>query len=131
MSRIRVAIQKSGRLSEKSLALLQNCGLRFARSKDKLFWYGKDFPVDLLLVRDDDIPRMLLGGVCEIGIVGENVAREVMLARNGGAGLEMLRGLDFGQCLPFPGSGIRMEWRYRRQGARSPQIPAHGRGVRQ
>jgi ATP phosphoribosyltransferase len=98
MSRIRVAIQKSGRLSDKSLALLQNCGLRFARSKDKLFWFGKDFPVDLLLVRDDDIPRMLLGKVCELGIVGENVAREVMLSRNGGNGLERLRGLDFGQC---------------------------------
>ena len=62
MSRIRVAIQKSGRLSEKSLGLLQSCGLRFARSKDKLFWYGQDFPVDLLLVRDDDIPRLLLEG---------------------------------------------------------------------
>ncbi len=98
MSRIRVAIQKSGRLSEKSLALLQNCGLRFARSKDKLFWYGKDFPVDLLLVRDDDIPRMLMSGVCELGIVGENVASEVMLGRNGGTGLQPLRKLDFGHC---------------------------------
>lgn len=98
MTRLRVAIQKSGRLSENSQALLQNCGLRFSRSKDKLFWFGKDFPVDLLLVRDEDIPRMLLGGVCELGIVGENVAREVMLDRNGGTGLQALRKLDFGQC---------------------------------
>jgi ATP phosphoribosyltransferase len=98
MSRIRVAIQKSGRLSEKSLGLLQSCGLSFARSKDKLFWFGKDFPVDLLLVRDDDIPRMLLDGVCELGIVGENIAREVMLERNGGTGLEQLRRLTFGGC---------------------------------
>jgi len=98
MSRIRVAIQKSGRLSEHSLSLLQSCGLSFARSKDKLFWYGKDFPVDLLLVRDDDIPRMLLDGVCELGIVGQNIAQEVMLERNGGAGLEQLRPLDFGGC---------------------------------
>ena len=96
--RIRVAIQKSGRLSEKSLALLQNCGLSFAKSKDKLFWYGRDFPVDLLLVRDDDIPRLLLDGVCELGIVGENVAREVMLERNGGGGLTSLRQLAFGGC---------------------------------
>ena len=79
MSRIRVAIQKSGRLSDKSLSLLQRCGLEFARSKDKLFWYGQDFPVDLLLVRDDDIPRMLLDGVCELGIVGQNIAEEVTL----------------------------------------------------
>jgi ATP phosphoribosyltransferase len=98
MDRIRVAIQKSGRLSENSQALLQSCGLRFARSKDQLFWYGQDFPVDLLLVRDDDIPRLLLDGVCELGIVGENIAEEVMLDRNGGGGLNQLRQLDFGGC---------------------------------
>ncbi|MDX1380568.1 MAG: ATP phosphoribosyltransferase [Xanthomonadales bacterium] len=96
--RIRVAIQKSGRLTERSLSLLQRCGLHFARSKDKLFWYGQDFPVDLLLVRDDDIPRMLLDGVCELGIVGENIAREVMLERNGGNGLKRLQPLGFGGC---------------------------------
>jgi len=98
MSRLRVAIQKSGRLSERSLDLLKNCGLQFARSKDKLFWYGKDFPVDLLLVRDDDIPRLLLDGVCDLGIVGENIASEVMLERNGGDGLRCLRKLGFGHC---------------------------------
>ncbi|HLF30239.1 MAG TPA: ATP phosphoribosyltransferase [Xanthomonadales bacterium] len=98
MSRLRVAVQKSGRLSERSLEILKNCGLRFARSKDKLFWYGQDFPVDLLLVRDDDIPRLLLDGVCELGIVGENIAREVMLERNGGSGLVCLRKLGFGHC---------------------------------
>src|SRR5210317_1220409 len=98
MNRIRVAIQKSGRLSDKSLDLLQRCGLRFARSKDKLYWYGKDFPIDLLLVRDDDIPRLLLDGSCELGIVGENIAEEVMLERNGGGGLSQLRKLSFGGC---------------------------------
>jgi ATP phosphoribosyltransferase len=98
MSRLRVAIQRAGRLSERSLEILQNCGLRFAHSKDKLFWYGQDFPVDLLLVRDDDIPRLLLDGVCELGIVGENIAREVMLERNGGTGLSCLRQLGFGHC---------------------------------
>jgi ATP phosphoribosyltransferase len=98
MNRIRVAIQKSGRLSEKSLALLQSCGLRFARSKDKLYWYGKDFPVDLLLVRDDDIPRMLLDGVCELGIVGENIAEEEMLEREDGEELTQVRKLTFGGC---------------------------------
>lgn len=97
-SRIRVAIQKSGRLSERSLNLLQQCGLHFARSKDKLFWYGQDFPVDLLLVRDDDIPTMLLDGVCELGIVGENIAEEVQYSDNGGSGLEQLRKLKFGGC---------------------------------
>jgi ATP phosphoribosyltransferase len=98
MSRLRVAVQKSGRLSEKSLEVLKSCGLSFARSKDKLFWYGRDFPVDVLLVRDDDIPRMLLDGVCELGIVGENIAREVMLERNGESELNCLRKLPFGHC---------------------------------
>jgi len=98
MSRLRVAIQKSGRLSERSQELLKNCGLRFAQSKDKLFWYGQDFPVDLLLVRDDDIPRLLLDGVCELGIVGENIAMEVMLERNEPSQLNCLRKLGFGHC---------------------------------
>jgi ATP phosphoribosyltransferase len=88
MSRLRVAIQKSGRLSERSQELLKSCGLRFARSKDKLFWYGQDFPVDLLLVRDDDIPRLLR----------ENIASEVMLERDGEAELNRLRRLGFGHC---------------------------------
>ena len=98
MSRLRVAIQKSGRLSDKSLDILKSCGLSLARSKDKLFWYGRDFPVDVLLVRDDDIPRMLLDGVCELGIVGENIASEVMLARNSETELNCLRKLGFGHC---------------------------------
>ena len=98
MKRIRVAIQKSGRLSDKSLDLLQRCGLRFARSKDKLYWYGKDFPIDLLLVRDDDIPRLLLDGVCDLGIVGQNIAEEVMQDDNDNSGLEELRKLPFGGC---------------------------------
>jgi len=98
MSRLRIAIQKSGRLSEKSLDILKKCGLSFARSKDKLFWYGRDFPVDVLLVRDDDIPRMLLDGVCELGIVGENIAMEVMLERDSETQLNCLRRLGFGHC---------------------------------
>ena len=98
MNRIRVAIQKSGRLSENSLDLLQRCGLRFAKSKDKLYWYGKDFPIDLLLVRDDDIPRLLLDGSCELGIVGENIAEEVMLERADIDGMTQLRKLSFGGC---------------------------------
>lgn len=97
MSRIKIAVQRSGRLSERSLGLLQQCGVRFNRSKDKLYWYGRDYPVDLLLVRDDDIPRILLDGVCDLGIVGQNIAREVML-ENGNGGLVELRVLDFGQC---------------------------------
>jgi len=101
MTRIKIAIQKSGRLADKSLALLERSGLSFARSKDKLFWYGRNQPIDLLLVRDDDIPRLLLEGVCQLGIVGENVAREKLLEnrqRHPDARLESLIKLDFGHC---------------------------------
>jgi ATP phosphoribosyltransferase len=98
MNRIRVAIQRKGRLSDRSLELLQSCGLRFAHSKDKLYWYGKDFPVDLLLVRDDDIPRLLLDGICDLGIVGQNIAEEVILERNCADDLTQLRKLSFGGC---------------------------------
>jgi len=96
--RLRLAIQKSGRLSERSQDVLKNCGVNFFRSKDKLFWYGRDFPVDLLLVRDDDIPQLLLEGVCDLGIVGENIAREVGLERDREDELLQLRKLGFGHC---------------------------------
>jgi len=101
MNRIQIAIQKSGRLADKSLGLLERSGLHFARSKDKLFWYGRNLPVDLLLVRDDDIPRLLIEGVCQLGIVGENVAEEKLLEvrqRRAGAAIERLELLDFGHC---------------------------------
>lgn len=99
--RIKIAIQKSGRLADESLRLLKQSGLHFESSKDKLFWFGRNLPVDLLLVRDDDIPRLLLEGVCELGIVGENVAAEKLLEarkRRPDAHLENLATLDFGHC---------------------------------
>ena len=101
MNRLKIAIQKSGRLSEQSLSLLERSGLSFNKSKDKLFWFGRNLPVDLLLVRDDDIPRLLLEGVCQLGIVGENVAREKLLearSRKPNASLQALTQLDFGHC---------------------------------
>lgn len=99
-ARLKIAIQKSGRLAERSLQLLERSGLDFARSKDKLFWYGRNLPVDLLLVRDDDIPRLLLAGVCQLGIVGENVADETALAQaaDPSATLQPLLKLGFGHC---------------------------------
>ncbi len=101
MKRLQIAIQKSGRLADKSLSLLERSGLQFARSKDKLFWFGRNLPVDLLLVRDDDIPRLLIENVCQLGIVGENVAEEKLLEVLGQrpeSRLESLLRLDFGHC---------------------------------
>ena len=74
--RLRIAIQKSGRLSDPARALLASCGLSWRESRDKLFCYGETAPVDLLLVRDDDIPGLLADGVCDYGIVGRNVLEE-------------------------------------------------------
>ncbi|GAB4191322.1 MAG: ATP phosphoribosyltransferase [Wenzhouxiangellaceae bacterium] len=99
MTRLKIAIQKSGRLAEESMELLEKAGLQFNRSKDKLFWYGRNLPVDMLLVRDDDIPRLLLDGVCDLGIVGENVAIERCLERSlPRDALEPAIRLDYGHC---------------------------------
>lgn len=99
--RLRIAIQKSGRLSEASLDLLARCGLKFRRSRDKLFCFGESLPVDLLLVRDDDVPGMIADGVCDLGIVGRNVLGEQILGAGVGgesARFRELRALGFGQC---------------------------------
>jgi len=96
--RLRIAVQKSGRLSDSSQDLLARCGLKFRRSRDKLFCFGESLPVDLLLVRDDDVPGMIADGVCDLGIVGRNVLAEQVLGAGGEAGYRELRSLGFGQC---------------------------------
>ena len=74
--RICIAIQKSGRLSEKSLQLLACFGITVKQDKRKLFYRSVDFPLDVLLVRDDDIPNLVSEGICDFGIVGKNVLEE-------------------------------------------------------
>lgn len=98
--RLRIAVQKSGRLSEPSQELLGKCGLKFRQSRDKLFCFGETLAVDLLLVRDDDIPGLIADGVCDLGIVGRNVYAEQRLGFEAerGARLAELRGLGFGAC---------------------------------
>src|SRR6202007_1239958 len=96
--RLRVAVQKSGRLAEPSLALLRRAGLAFRASRDKLFLYGENMPIDVLLVRDDDIPGLLVEGSCELGIVARNVLDEQRLAAPAQAAPAELRGLAFGRC---------------------------------
>ncbi|QDE38943.1 ATP phosphoribosyltransferase [Luteibacter pinisoli] len=97
--RLRIAMQKSGRLTEPAQELLARCGLKFRQSRDKLFCFGEGEPVDLLLVRDDDIPGLIADGVCDLGIVGRNVLNEFQFANpEPGAGLAELRSLGFGSC---------------------------------
>ncbi|TBR39101.1 MULTISPECIES: ATP phosphoribosyltransferase [Dyella] len=97
--RLRIAMQKSGRLTEPALELLNRCGLTFRQSRDKLFCFGEGEPVDLLLVRDDDIPGLIAQGVCDLGIVGRNVLSEFQLtAGTEAAPLAEWRKLGFGRC---------------------------------
>lgn len=96
--RLRIAMQKSGRLTEPALDLLNRCGLSFRQSRDKLFCFGEGEPVDLLLVRDDDIPGLISQGVCDLGIVGRNVLNEFSLGAGPSADLAEWRQLGFGRC---------------------------------
>ena len=99
--RLRIAIQKSGRLSEPARALLSSCGLSWRESRDRLFCYGESLPVDLLLVRDDDIPGLIADGVCDLGVVGRNVLLEQDGDRRGSGrapAFREWRALGFGAC---------------------------------
>jgi ATP phosphoribosyltransferase len=96
--RLRIAMQKSGRLTEPALDLLNRCGLSFRQSRDKLFCFGEGEPVDLLLVRDDDIPGLIAQGVCDLGIVGRNVLSEYSQTTGRDAELSEWRQLGFGRC---------------------------------
>ena len=76
MSKLKIAIQKSGRLSQKSVALLEECGLKFPNGGGKLITECTNFPVEILFLRDDDIPQYVEQNVAHIGIIGENVFLE-------------------------------------------------------
>lgn len=99
--RIKIAIQKSGRLTELCLELLQQCGLKYSRGRDQLIGFGENMPVDFLLVRDDDIPGLVRDDVCDLGVCGLNVLEEKRLeyqAAGVGTPFKMLQQLDFGHC---------------------------------
>lgn len=100
-NRIRLALQKSGRLNEDSFNLLKHCGIKISNRKDQLFCHSENFSLDLLWVRDDDIPSLVINGICDYGIVGTNVLQEKSLQQNhlGDIGhAEIVRNLDFGRC---------------------------------
>ena len=89
---LRLAIQKSGRLSEDSLKLIRECGISFITSSLKLKTESTNFPLEILYLRDDDIPGYVADGVADIGIVGENV-----LVEEGKQALTVER-LGFSKC---------------------------------
>ncbi len=97
--RLKIAIQKSGRLSEKSFVLLEKAGISLQKSKDQLLCRARNFPLDIFLVRDDDIPAFLTNQVCQLGIIGQNTLLETQkLEAETYDGLSQVIELGFGRC---------------------------------
>ena len=92
MKTLKIAIQKSGRLNEKSVELLKNCGLNFENYKSSLISPVSNFPLEILFLRDDDIPEYVQDGIADLGIVGENVIQETEVV------VSYLQKLGFGKC---------------------------------
>jgi len=96
--RIRIALQKKGRLADDSFALLKKCGLRFSIRGGGLLARVKNMPIDLLLVRDDDIPSFVANNAADIGIVGENVLVEEQLTSKSKLDADIAMRLGFSRC---------------------------------
>ncbi|USD64354.1 ATP phosphoribosyltransferase [Vibrio sp. SCSIO 43136] len=99
--RLRIAIQKKGRLSKECQDLLKKCGAKFNIMGERLVVHSENMPIDLLLVRDDDIPGLVMDGVVDLGFIGENELEEVRLerlAQGEPSSFKALRRLDFGGC---------------------------------
>ncbi|ABR74004.1 ATP phosphoribosyltransferase [Actinobacillus succinogenes] len=100
-SRLRIALQKKGRLSKDCNELLKQCGVKITWNEQRLIAYSENLPIEILRVRDDDIPGLVFDGVVDLGIIGENVLEEEELGRlAAGENVEYkkLRQLDFGGC---------------------------------
>ena len=91
-TKLKIALQKSGRLSEESGALLKKCGIAFGNGFGKLRAEAQNFPLEIFFLRDDDIPEYVHDGVADIGIVGENVLAETM------KNVDIIEKLGFGKC---------------------------------
>ena len=100
-NRLRIAIQKSGRLSDDSIALLKAIGVKLQIRDRLLIAHATNLPIDLLRVRDDDIPGLVMDGVVDLGFIGENELEEKMLERKASGKkfeFKTLRRLDYGGC---------------------------------
>ena len=96
-TRLHIALQKGGRLSDTSRELLRDAGFRIQSGKNSLIARVENFPAELMFVRDDDIPTFVSDGVCEFGIVGQNVLEEFASDREG-LGYDIVAELGFGRC---------------------------------
>ena len=112
-NRLRIAMQKSGRLSEESRELLARCGIKINLHTQRLIAQAENMPVDILRVRDDDIPGLVMDGVVDLGIIGENVLEEELLNRRA-QGEDprylTLRRLDFGGCRLSLATPVDIAW---------------------
>jgi ATP phosphoribosyltransferase len=109
MSKLKIAIQKNGRLSEKSLELLKSCGIQLSIGDRNLKADSKNFPIEVLFLRDDDIPQYVEQGVADIGILGENEVWEKDKAVN------TIKKLGFATCklsLAIPKDGVYNDLSY-------------------
>jgi len=104
-NRLKIAIQKSGRLTEKSVELLADCGFHFQISSRKLISPSSNAPIDLFYLRNSDIPRFISMNKCDLGIIGENILEEYYDVKE----FEKILRLPFGDCrisLAFPENKI-------------------------
>ena len=92
MNKIKIAVQKSGRLNEDSLKLLKDCGISIDNGKDQLKASSSNFPLEVLYLRNGDIPQYLRDGVVDIAIIGENVLIEK------GTDIAIVEKLGFSKC---------------------------------
>ncbi|MBC6403709.1 MAG: ATP phosphoribosyltransferase [Hyphomonadaceae bacterium] len=98
IDRLRIALQKEGRLADDSYDLLKTCGLRFSIRNGGLLARVRNMPIDLLLVRDDDIPSFVANDAADIGIVGENILVEEQLTAANGLDATIAMRLGFSRC---------------------------------
>jgi ATP phosphoribosyltransferase len=99
--RLRIAMQKSGRLSDDTKSLLKRCGLSLNVADRRLLAHVTNMPIDIMRVRSSDIPGLVMDGVCDLGIVGDNTLEETALERElMGQKSSYIRtsGLHFGGC---------------------------------
>ncbi|ANF16907.1 ATP phosphoribosyltransferase [Buchnera aphidicola (Schlechtendalia chinensis)] len=100
-NRLRIVMQKTGRLSNDSKDLLARCGIKINLYKKKLIAFSENMPIDIICVRDDDIPGLIMDGIVDVGIIGENVLEEEVLSRqlrSDNIDYIKLKRLDFGTC---------------------------------
>lgn len=106
---IRIAVQKSGRLSDDSLKLFKECGIKFESGGSKLRSISSNFPIEFLFLRDDDIPGYVEDGVADLGVIGLNVLEENR------KDVEIVKELGFSKCrlsLAIPRNEVYTDLKY-------------------